>query len=36
MLGKDDKTLSNQGSPIRNLLCKTLTKALLRRLSYPR
>ena len=26
MLGKDDKTFSNQGSPIRNPLCKTLLK----------
>ena len=35
-LGKDDKTVSNHDSPVRNLLCKVLTKALRHRLSYPR
>ncbi len=35
-LGKDDKTVSNHDSPIHNLLCKTLTKALRHHLSYPR
>ena len=35
-LGKDDGTISNHDSPIHNLLCKTLTKALRHRLSRPR
>ena len=37
VLGKDDKTVSNHGSPVRNRICKSpLTKALRHRLSYPR
>ena len=35
-LGKDNKTVSNHDSPIRNPLCKVLTKALHHRLSCPR
>ena len=35
-LGKADKTVSNHGSPIRNPISKTLTKALRHRLSHPR
>ncbi len=35
-LGKDDKMVSNHGSPIRNPVSKPLTKALRHRLSRPR
>ena len=35
-LGKENETVSNHDSPIRNLLCKALTKALRHRLSCPR
>ncbi len=34
-LGKDDKTVRNHDSPIRNPLRKTLTKALRHRLGSP-
>ncbi len=34
-LGKENKMVSNHDSPIHNLLCKALTKALRHRLSYP-
>ena len=36
VLGKDDKAVSNHDSPIRNPVCKVLTKALRHRLSCPR
>ena len=36
VLGKDGETFSNHDSPIRNPLCKALTKALRHHLSCPR